>query len=327
LHCSGRLYYTLMRTNQKRALQRESRPVTKSPGGLLTLKGELEMFRRLIAFPACVLICFQVAGCSMNSKFNYPQGTRVGIVNLLESDMTHTNFSSFGQDNFTKTYAVNWQIPSYAENQLMDRLKKNKDLMTVKIQVADPLKQKSLRLDMVERVILSRSQPPTIPSEGAALLESIADPHDVQVVIVIGSYNGPSVYKSAETTIFLQGYGLFTRFLFTGGLAQKLLGGFFSFRKAYAYAQIGVIVYSLRPVTYVGLAQTSTQGRPLIPLADFDWKVDIRNLPESELAKVKPKIERYIDDAIEQVLKVTNLAPSGAAPEEGGSGIGGAPAR
>jgi hypothetical protein len=307
-------------------MQHERQQIGKRPCRPLNLE-EVEMLRRLIAFLACVLIFFHVIGCTKNPKFNYPQGTRVGIVNLLESEATHTNFSSFAQDNFTKTYAVDWQIPSYAENQLMAQLKKNKDLTAVNIRVADPSQQKALRLNMIERVILSDTQPPTPPPEGAGLLESILDPNNVQVVIVIGSYSGPSVYKSAETIIPLQGYGLFTRFLFTGGLAQKLLGGFFSFRKAYAFAQIGVVVYSLRPVAYIGSAVASTQGRPLLPLSDFDWKADIKHLPESELAIAKPKIEQYIDETIEQALKVTDLAPSGAAPEEGGSGIGGAPAR
>jgi hypothetical protein len=49
--------------------------------------------------------------------FQFPQNTRVGIVNLLESHATHKNISNFATENFTKTYQVDWDIPSYAENQ------------------------------------------------------------------------------------------------------------------------------------------------------------------------------------------------------------------
>ena len=284
------------------------------------------MLRRSIAFLACMLFFFFIFACAKNPKFNFTQGTRVGIVNLLESDATHTNFTSFGQNNFTKTYPVNWQIPSYAERKLITQLKKNTDLTVVKIKVSDPSKQKALRLNMIERVLLSKTAPPTIPPEGARLMETISDPENVQVVIIIGSYSGPSPYKSAENPIFLEGYGLFTRILLRG-IFEKVFGGLLSFRKAYAFAQIGVVVFRVQPVIYIGSAKTSSKGRPLRPLNDFDWNADINNLPESELAKARPKIEQYIEEAIKKALKVTNLSPSGASLEDTGSGIGGAPAR
>jgi len=183
-----------------------------------------------------------------------------------------------------------------------------------------------MRLNMIERVLLSETAPPTIPPEGARLLETISDPENVQVVIIIGSYSGPSPYKSAENPIFLKGYGLFTRILLRG-IFEKIFGGLLSFRKAYAFAQIGVVVFRVEPVIYIGSAKTSSKGRPLRPLTDFDWNADMNNLPESELAKARPRIEQYVDEAIEKALKVTNLAPSGALLEDTGSGIGGAPAR
>jgi len=280
------------------------------------------MFRRSIVFLACMQTFFIIFACTKNPKFNFAQGTRVGIVNLLESEATHTNFTSFGQNNFTKTYAVDWQIPSYAEHKLITQLKKNAALTPVKIEVSDPSKQKALRLNMIERILLSKTAPPTIPPEGARLLETISDSTNVQVVVIIGSYSGPSPYKSAETPIILKGYGLFSRSLFKG-----IFGGFGSFRKAYAFAQIGVVVFRVHPVICIGSARTSSQGRPLLPLNNFDWNVDMNDLPESELAKAKPKIEQDIDEAVEKVLKVTNLSPSGASLEGTGPGIGGAPAR
>jgi hypothetical protein len=287
---------------------------------------EVDMLRRSIAYLACMLFFFAVFACANIPKFNFTQGTRVGIVNLLESEATHTNFSSFSQDNFTRKYAVDWQIPLYAERKLNAELKKNTNLTVVAIKVADPSKQKALRLNMIERVILSETAPPTIPPEGAKTLETISDSENVQVVVIIGSYYGPSVYKSAEDPIFLEGYGLFTRILLRG-IFERMLGGVLSFRKAYAFAQIGVVVFKTRPVLYIGSAKASSQGRPLLPLADFDWNVDIKNLPQADLAKTKPRIEQYIDGAVEEALKVANLAPSGGSGEKAGFGSGGAPSR
>ncbi len=284
------------------------------------------MLRCSFAFLTCTMFFFFIFACTKNPKFAFTQGTRVGIVNLLESEATHTNFTSFGQNNFTKTYAVSWQIPSYAEDKLITQLKKNTDLTVVKIKVSDPSKQKALRLNMIERVLLSETAPPTIPPEGARLMETILDPENVEVVIIIGSYFGPSPYKSGENPIFLEGYGLFTRILLRG-IFEKVFGGLLSFRKAYAFAQIGVVVFRLQPVIYIGSAKTSSKGRPLRPLNDFDWNADINDLPESELDKAKPKIEQYIEEAIKKALQVTNLAPSETSLEDTGPGIGGAPAR
>ena len=279
------------------------------------------MWRHWIIILTCMLIFSVVFACAGIPKFNFPQGTRVGIINLLESEATHTNFSNFGQNNFTKTYPVDWQIPAYAEHKLTAQLKKNPNLTTVEIKVSDPAKKDALRLNLIERVVLSQTAPPTIPPEGAKLLETISSPEDVQVIVIIGSYSGPSPYKSTDTTISLEGYGLFTRSLFRG-----IFGSFLSFRKAYAFAQIGVVVYRVQPVIYLGSTKTSSVGRPLLPLSDFDWKADMKNLPKSEIDKAKPRIEQYIVEAVEQALKISNLSTSGISPDSAGSDVGGTPA-
>lgn len=284
------------------------------------------MIRRSVAFPAGVLIFFLIVACATDPQFNFAKGTRVGVVNLLESDVTHTNFSSFDQDNFTRTYAVNWEIPAYAERKLIAQLEKNKDLTVVTIQVPDPSKQKTLRLNMIERVVFSATAPPTIPPEGAKLLETIVERDHVDVVVIIGTYAGPSPYKSAENPIRLEGYGLFTRSLLKG-MFEKMLGGLLSFRKAYAFAQIGVVVFRVRPVIYLGSAQASQEGRPLRPINDFDWQADIHQLPQAQLAKTRPRIEQYIDETVKKALRVTHLAPDGISPSHTGSGSAGAPAR
>jgi hypothetical protein len=163
-----------------------------------------------------------------------------------------------------------------------------------------------------------------LPPQGAGVLDTISDPYDVEAVIVIGSYSGPSPYRSGEDQIQVEGYGLFTRKLFSGKLGS-VFGGIFSFRKAYAYAQIGVVVYKVPPVTYIAAARTMAKGRPLRPINDFDWEANIRNLPQAELNKTKPLIQGYIGDAVKRALRNANLTPS--RPPRKDTGIGGAPSR
>ena len=279
---------------------------------------------RATRFPMCLVIFICVLSCTTTPKYNFPQGTRVGIINLLEPHVTHQNFSSFATKNFTKTYQVDWDMPSYAEDQLVAQLEKDSRFTAIKIRLSEPHKEKILRLEMVEQVLLSQASPPTIPPQGARLLDTLAHPYVVQVVVVIGSYSGPSPYKSGETQIQVEGYGLFTRKLFSGKLG-KVFDGLFSFRKAYAYAQIGVMVYKVQPVTYIAAARAIRKGRPLRPINDFNWDANIRNLSESELNPTKHPIEEYIRETLKRALQNANLTH--LRPPKQDTGIGGAPSR
>ena len=235
------------------------------------------MVRRILMFLMCLMIVIGMLACTTTPKFEFPQGTRVGIINLLESHATHKNLSSFATENFTKTYQVGWDIPSYAENQLITQLEKDARFTAVKIVVSEPHKEETLRLNMIEQVLLSQASPPTLPPQGAGLLETISKPYDVEVVIVIGSYSGPSPYKAGvgDERFELEGYGLFTRKLFSGKLGS-VFGGLFSFRKAFAYAQIGVVVYKVQPVTYIAAAGAIKAGQYRRPIEDFKWDANIK---------------------------------------------------
>lgn len=277
------------------------------------------MPRRSIWFPMGLVIFICVLSCTTTPKYHFPQGTRVGIINLLEPYVTHQNFTSFASQNFTKTYPVDWDIPAYAEGQLISRLEKDSCFSVAKIRLSKPQTDKILRLKMVEEVLLSPASPPEIPPEGASLLNRLAHPYNVQVVIIISSYSGPSPYRSGEMQIQVEGYGLFTRRLFSGKLG-KIFGGLISFRKAYAYAQIGVLVYKTQPVTYIAAARAIRKGRPLKPINDFNWDVNIRDLSESELNRTKHPIEESIEETIKRALRNADLTRSRPPGEDTGKG-------
>ena len=268
------------------------------------------MVQRFLKFLTYIMMATGILACTTTPKFEFPQGTRVGIINLLESHATHKNLSSFATENFTKTYQVGWDIPSYAENQLITQLEKGAGLTAVKIVVQEPHQEATLRLNMIEQVLLSQASPPTLPPEGADLLETISKPYDVQVAAVIGSYSGPSPYKAGvgDDRLELEGYGLFTRKLLSGKLGN-VFGGLLSFRKAFAYAQIGVVVYKVQPVTYIAAARAIKTGQHRRPIEDFNWEATIEDLPQAELNKAQPMIQGSIDGAIKKALQNANLAP------------------
>ena len=266
------------------------------------------MVRRFIFCLACLVILIWVLACTTTPKYNFPQGSRVGVINLLEPYATHQNFSSFATKNFTKTYPVDWEMPAYAEGRLRTLLEKDARFTVVEIKVSEKLTREQLRLNMIEQVILSETSPPTVPPQGSRSLDTVSDPYDVQAVVVIGSYSGPSPFRSRDVQLKVQGYGLFTRKLFSGKLGS-VLWGLFSFRKAYAYAQIGVVVYKVQPVNYIYAARTIAKGRHLRLIKNFDWDADLSNLPESELDQAKPLIQGFINEAVKKALQKANLTP------------------
>jgi hypothetical protein len=258
---------------------------------------EAEMVRR---FLAVLVIVIGVGACTTSQqketpKFNFSKGTRVGIVNILESYATHKHFSSIRVGSFTKTYEVDWDMPSTIEDELTTQLQKDPRFTIVKIRSSESFAQKMQSLNMIEKIL--RSQ--TVPDEAARLLGTISDPYDVQILILIGSYDGISPYKLGKEPINLQGYGLFTRMPLPG-----IFGSILPFKNAYAYAQIGIVVFKAQPLGYIAAGKPSLKTRPL---RDFNWKTDLKNLAKSELDKTKPQIQKYAKQSVERALKNANL--------------------
>ena len=72
----------------------------------------------------------------------------------------------------------------------------------------------------------------------------------------------------------------------------------------HAYAQIAVAVFGVRPVSLIG------SGNPKLKssnMEDFNVPVNIKNIPPSELNKLRPKIEKYADQSVEKALLSANL--------------------
>ena len=87
---------------------------------------------------AVVLAC----AASPQPKFEFPTGTRIGIVNQLESYATHHNFSSLRFDSFTKQIKVNWDIPGYSSNRLIKSLETDSRFTVINIKQSRRIQRK-----------------------------------------------------------------------------------------------------------------------------------------------------------------------------------------
>ena len=241
-----------------------------------------KLFLTLTTFTT-VLAC----ATAQQPKFEFPSATRIGIVNHLERQATHRNFSSLRFDSFSKQIDVDWDIPAYLENRLSTAIKADSRYTVILIKPAEPMGGMNQEPELSDRTLKSKA----IKPEMVNYLNSLGDKYEVDVLISARSYRGPGVIKIDKHPIELQGYGLFTK--------QLLMS-----KRAYTYANIAVEVFKTEPLTYIGSGKPENMKSPL---SDLNLSGDLKNLPQSEINKLQPIIQKYADQAIVNALDDANL--------------------
>ncbi len=250
------------------------------------------MIRHLTASLVTAFLCF---GCASDPgpKPTFQDGTRVGILNSLESYLTHRHITIRRTNSFTKQIKVDWNIPAYLDAKMSDALKKDKRFVVVPIkstQIQSRLKQLSDQID-------SAATRDRISQNLVDFIENLASADNLDVIIMAQSFSGESPWKIGSNPIVVRGYGLLTR---------NTLLAVVGFRKnwAHPYAQIRVVVFKTRPVARIGA------GRPKLTkgiMDNFKWPADINNIPQTELDQLRPRIQAYVDQAVKNALISANM--------------------
>src|SRR5271169_5087544 len=79
-----------------------------------------------LAAAVCILggclIAPPAPAASRPAQLLLPAGARVGVVNLLDAEVTHFHTARRVQDSFLKTYAVNWSVGAMLAEAVRERL-------------------------------------------------------------------------------------------------------------------------------------------------------------------------------------------------------------
>lgn len=135
------------------------------------------------------------------------KGARVGVINLMDSELTHFHGSKVLSQSFLKTLAVNWQLQSLLIDSVTPRL-------TQYGLVALPLSAPEDLLRTRDLVFVEGSVAKRLPRETAAMFAALGAAEHVDALIVLA----PSLNNSAQAggsvrhalPDYLRGFGFVT---------------------------------------------------------------------------------------------------------------------
>ena len=132
-----------------------------------------------------------------------PVGARIGIVNLLDPEVTHFHGSRQIENSFLKTYTVNWQVAAMLLAAVKDRLSQL-GLAAVPVSASDALRRAR------ESCFLDAALAKGLPKECGPLYAQLAASQGVSAIIVLGPGRNDSAHadrtRHKELPEYLRGW-------------------------------------------------------------------------------------------------------------------------
>ena len=250
------------------------------------------MKRPIVFYLSAAILLLGCISCTTTPKYEYSPGTRIGIVNLLGERATHYHYSSVRIDSFTKNYDVDWELPEYVTDRIIKILQKEGRYTIIEMEKADIEDLRNIQRDKYDPTDPAAKKKP----EWANQLNSLAGRHDLDVILVVYSYKGPSLHNIGYHRVDLQGYGIFSRSVVPLGILP--------FKNAYSYAQIKVAVYRSSPVELIATGRSKSKASKI---KNFDWSNGPKNVPVSEINKAWSGVRKYAQKSIKRALRYADL--------------------
>jgi hypothetical protein len=260
----------------------------------------MRMFR-----PALFMILMSVLGCagSQPVRLQVPPEARIGILNLLEPQMTHVDVGALRFDSFTKDYNVDWNMPGYLTRTIESDLRAHGSYTFIPVAGNGPQDWKQSLSNSILNAVTG-----WMGDDLKAFINQTAEENRLDLIISVSSYDSgrwpqAACFKIAKDPVATKGYGIYTRTKALSGLSQ-----FFSpFQNtATPYANIVVAIFQTRPAALASYAQAPCSKSSL---SDFPWQSDLRFLSPEVIRQVRPHVERLSAEAARTALANVGLQP------------------
>lgn len=258
------------------------------------------MFRTLL-----IVTMVSAMGCagSQPARMQLPPDARVGILNVLEPQMTHVDVGTLRFDSFTKPYKVDWDLPGHLNRTIQNDLKARGGYTFIPLAVDADAGWKQSTSNGIVSAVNS-----WLPGDLKAFLEKSSAEHRLDVIVSVSSYDSgtwqqDACFEIGKSAVVTKGYGLFTR--------TRPLSAFSSLLPvaqdtATPYANIIVAVFQTRPAALAAYGQAPCSKSTL---ADFPWKSDLQFLGPAVLQQLRPYVERLSAEAVRAGLGNAGLSP------------------
>ena len=254
---------------------------------------------------ALVLVLVIALGCagSQPVRLQLPLGARIGILNLLEQQMTHVDVGTLRFDSFTNVYPVDWNIPAYTDRTIENALKARRNYAFIPLA---PNASADWRQSMSSGILSAVNA--WMPGELKAYLQQAAAENRLDAIISVSSYDSGmwqenACFEIAKNVVATKGYGLFTWTRALSGLSSLLPVGK---NQATPYANILVAVFQPQPAA---LAAYGAAPCSKVSLQDFPWESDLQFLGPAVIKQVRPHVERFSTEAVQTGLTNAGLLP------------------
>jgi hypothetical protein len=196
------------------------------------------------------------------------KGARVGILNLLDPDITHYHLSRDLEKSFLKTQYVGWRIDLMLAGAVRDRVEQM-GLVEVPVSPTDALARGR------EHCFLNSPLAKGLPRECAPPFAQLAAQERLDAIIVLGPGLNDSAHgrRRKELPEYLRGWGFVTRA--EGGARTSLFN----------MTELLLVGINGEAVTLGG---REWGGGYELDWADFDAQPDLKVLPGDVLDKLEP---------------------------------------
>jgi hypothetical protein len=255
--------------------------------------------------PTLFLMVLSALACAGSQPVHVqlPPAARIGILNVLELQMTHVNVGELRFDSFTKAYDVDWNIPDYMNRAVENDLKARGAFTFIPLAVNAPADWKQSTATGILSAINA-----WMPGDLEAFLKQTAAENRLDLIISVSSYDSGAwqqnaCFDIAKNAVATKGYGLYTR--------KKVLSAFSNLlpvgqNTATPYANIIVAIFQPQPVALAAFGRAPCSQSPF---PDFPWAGDIQFLSPTVLRQLRPFVEQLGTEAARTALANAGLVP------------------
>jgi hypothetical protein len=161
-----------------------------------------------VVFAACLLLASTFAVAKDPTQLMLHKGARVGIVNIMDAEITHFHTSKNLSESFFKTHLLNWNVDSMLADAVSQRLTQL-ELVAVPLGASDAL------LHGRDENFVNNSVAKGLPKEVARQFAQLAAPERLDALIVLApalnnsSQAAGGVYRK-DLPDYLRGWGYVT---------------------------------------------------------------------------------------------------------------------